>query len=291
MDNFFFWIKIFSFCNTAYSTTGASSTASLASSSPYSTQSVRSNSFDLFFNQIDRSLFQTLDTSYYHQFQPSLGYPCYSSAAYPSPYNLNSSTTSPNQLTSSIKTSQGYSIDCLPPPPPPILDHQNPYPNPSILSSPNSPSPSIKTETSARCKQKLLFLLTFLERALLWLSLASKSKNNRGKNKTQQQQISPELENHAERIFVWDLDETIIILHSLLTGAYAQRYQKVNEFDGEREAKGDLSFRMLKQQCPLAYVSKTSSLLSLMYIYFSTTWKNVIKFTLMMCHPMIMDKI
>ncbi len=60
--------------------------------------------------------------------------------------------------------------------------------------------------------------------------LASKSKNNRGRNKTQQQQSSPDPDNHIERIFVWDLDETIIILHSLLTGTYAQRYQKVTFF-------------------------------------------------------------
>lgn len=65
----------------------------------------------------------------------------------------------------------------------------------------------------------------------LFFCVALKSKNNRGRNKTQQQQqqqISPEPENHAERIFVWDLDETIIIFHSLLTGSYAQRYQKVD---------------------------------------------------------------
>lgn len=29
-----------------------------------------------------------------------------------------------------------------------------------------------------------------------------------------------------ERVFVWDLDETIIIFHSLLTGTYANRYSK-----------------------------------------------------------------
>jgi hypothetical protein len=51
--------------------------------------------------------------------------------------------------------------------------------------------------------------------------LASKTKTNRGRSKTQQQQqqqqqqSSPDPENHVERIFVWDLDETIIILHSL----------------------------------------------------------------------------
>lgn len=37
---------------------------------------------------------------------------------------------------------------------------------------------------------------------------------------------SPDPENHLERVFVWDLDETIIIFHSLLTGTYASRYGK-----------------------------------------------------------------
>lgn len=30
-----------------------------------------------------------------------------------------------------------------------------------------------------------------------------------------------------ERVFIWDLDETIIIFHTLLTGAYSNRYNKV----------------------------------------------------------------
>lgn len=30
-----------------------------------------------------------------------------------------------------------------------------------------------------------------------------------------------------ERVFVWDLDETIIIFHSLLTGTYGNKYGKV----------------------------------------------------------------
>lgn len=38
---------------------------------------------------------------------------------------------------------------------------------------------------------------------------------------------SPGPESDLERVFVWDLDETIIIFHSLLTGSYAQRYGKV----------------------------------------------------------------
>ncbi|XP_076440585.1 protein phosphatase EYA1-like isoform X3 [Babylonia areolata] len=39
-------------------------------------------------------------------------------------------------------------------------------------------------------------------------------------------QPSPGPESDLERVFVWDLDETIIIFHSLLTGSYAQRYGK-----------------------------------------------------------------
>jgi eyes absent family protein 1 len=37
-------------------------------------------------------------------------------------------------------------------------------------------------------------------------------------------------ENEVERVFVWDLDETIIIFHSLLTHAYAQRFMKDPQF-------------------------------------------------------------
>lgn len=33
-----------------------------------------------------------------------------------------------------------------------------------------------------------------------------------------------------ERVFVWDLDETIIIFHSLLTGTYGNKYGKVGNF-------------------------------------------------------------
>ncbi|XP_006000536.1 eyes absent homolog 2 [Latimeria chalumnae] len=34
------------------------------------------------------------------------------------------------------------------------------------------------------------------------------------------------LENEIERVFIWDLDETIIVFHSLLTGTFASRYGK-----------------------------------------------------------------
>ncbi|CAF1456687.1 unnamed protein product [Rotaria sp. Silwood1] len=130
------------------------------------------------------------DPTYYHQFPPSFSYPYYPSSAYPSPYNLNTS----NQLTNSLKSSEEYQNESIPLS---IIDHSNP-------STSNSPSPSIKID-GKNCS-------------------TSKSKTNRNRNKIQQ--LSPDLDNNIERIFIWDLDETIIILHSLLTGSYAQRYQK-----------------------------------------------------------------
>ncbi|XP_026558203.1 eyes absent homolog 3 isoform X1 [Pseudonaja textilis] len=46
---------------------------------------------------------------------------------------------------------------------------------------------------------------------------------NRGKRKAD---ASSPQDNELERVFLWDLDETIIIFHSLLTGSYAQKYGK-----------------------------------------------------------------
>ncbi|CAF1071881.1 unnamed protein product [Adineta steineri] len=155
----------------SYSTTG---TSSATSASPYHTQA-------------------TLDPAYYHQFQPTLSYPCYPSSAYPSAYNL----TPTNQIASSIKISQGYQNESIPSS---SFDHSNP-------SASNSPSPTIKIEGKT-CS-------------------TSKTKINR--NRPKPQQLSPDPDNNIERIFIWDLDETIIISHSLLTGTYAQSYQKDNQ--------------------------------------------------------------
>ncbi|XP_044853586.1 eyes absent homolog 3 isoform X2 [Mauremys mutica] len=46
---------------------------------------------------------------------------------------------------------------------------------------------------------------------------------NRGKRKADASSL---LDSELERVFLWDLDETIIIFHSLLTGSYAQKYGK-----------------------------------------------------------------
>lgn len=52
-----------------------------------------------------------------------------------------------------------------------------------------------------------------------------KSKGSRGRGR-RQANPSPDPENGLERVFIWDLDETIIIFHSLLTGSFAGRYGK-----------------------------------------------------------------
>ncbi|CAB4057532.1 EYA4 [Lepeophtheirus salmonis] len=49
---------------------------------------------------------------------------------------------------------------------------------------------------------------------------------NRGRGKPRRNSDSPIISNDINRVFIWDLDETIIIYHSLLTGTYARRYSK-----------------------------------------------------------------
>ena len=49
-----------------------------------------------------------------------------------------------------------------------------------------------------------------------------------GRSRGRRQNPSPGPDSELERVFIWDLDETIIIFHSLLTGAFAQRYGKAS---------------------------------------------------------------
>ncbi|XP_023262048.1 eyes absent homolog 3 isoform X2 [Seriola lalandi dorsalis] len=48
----------------------------------------------------------------------------------------------------------------------------------------------------------------------------------KAKGKAKKSDSSPPADTDLERIFLWDLDETIIIFHSLLTGSYAQKFGK-----------------------------------------------------------------
>ncbi|XP_078538640.1 protein phosphatase EYA3 isoform X3 [Lissotriton helveticus] len=56
--------------------------------------------------------------------------------------------------------------------------------------------------------------------------LSKKSFPVKNRGKVKKTEASSGQESELERVFLWDLDETIIIFHSLLTGSYAQKYGK-----------------------------------------------------------------
>ncbi|XP_015202874.1 eyes absent homolog 4 isoform X11 [Lepisosteus oculatus] len=53
-----------------------------------------------------------------------------------------------------------------------------------------------------------------------------RSSGSKARGRGRKNNPSPPPDSDLERVFVWDLDETIIIFHSLLTGSYAQKYGK-----------------------------------------------------------------
>ncbi|XP_072007836.1 protein phosphatase EYA1 isoform X5 [Engystomops pustulosus] len=119
----------------------------------------------------------------------------YNSSPYPSHY-MTSSNTSPT-IPSTTATYQ------LQEPPSGITSQAvtDPSPEYSIIHSPSTP---IKDSDSER-----------LRRASDGKSRGRGRRNNNP---------SPPPDSDLERVFIWDLDETIIVFHSLLTGSYANRY-------------------------------------------------------------------
>lgn len=78
-------------------------------------------------------------------------------------------------------------------------------------------SPSLKLESSRRSRDSSS-------------STSAESRGARGRGR-RTNTVSPSApETSTDRVFIWDLDETIIIFHSLLTGSYASKYQKVKVF-------------------------------------------------------------
>ncbi|XP_036421864.1 eyes absent homolog 3 isoform X3 [Colossoma macropomum] len=55
---------------------------------------------------------------------------------------------------------------------------------------------------------------------------ARRNPPSKAKGKAKKPDSSQSADNDLERIFLWDLDETIIIFHSLLTGSFAQKFGK-----------------------------------------------------------------
>ncbi|XP_017768396.1 PREDICTED: eyes absent homolog 2 [Nicrophorus vespilloides] len=94
----------------------------------------------------------------------------------------------------------------------------------SLVESPISP---LKGDTSSR-----------RSRESTSSSLGSETRGTRGRGR-RTNTVSPSApESSTDRVFIWDLDETIIIFHSLLTGSYASKYQK------DAQSIVQLGFRM-----------------------------------------------
>uniref|UniRef100_T1IVV2 Eyes absent homolog n=1 Tax=Strigamia maritima TaxID=126957 RepID=T1IVV2_STRMM len=79
-------------------------------------------------------------------------------------------------------------------------------PSPQYSSVENSPSPPIKPESTNGTSRR-------------------GSRQGRGRGR-RQNNPSPDPESNLERVFSWDLDETIIIFHTLLTATYARKFGK-----------------------------------------------------------------
>ncbi|XP_007885160.1 eyes absent homolog 1 isoform X11 [Callorhinchus milii] len=117
--------------------------------------------------------------------------------------------------------------------------NSSPYPSPYVTSNNSSPTPSSTTtyqlqESSTVTSQAVIESaagefgtihspstpIKDSDSDRLRRATDGKSRG-RGRRNTNP---SPPPDSDLERVFIWDLDETIIIFHSLLTGSYANRY-------------------------------------------------------------------
>ncbi|XP_037829165.1 eyes absent homolog 1 isoform X6 [Kryptolebias marmoratus] len=134
----------------------------------------------------------------YHGFGQSQYGQYYNSSPYTSPY-MTSNNTSPSTPSTTTTT---YTLQ----EPPDGITSQALTDHPAgEYSTIHSPSTPIKDSDSDRLRR------------------ASDGKS-RGRGRRNNSNPSPPPDSDLERVFIWDLDETIIVFHSLLTGSYANRY-------------------------------------------------------------------
>lgn len=190
-----------------YSTAFATGASAPASQSPYSygtgygstgfgTTSATSPAFNSSQQvaSLDYSAYGTYGQSSSYAYYSAQGYNPYLSAAANSSNVASLGASSPSSLSStSVATYQLASSTTLPD-------------SPQCPSVDNSPSPPIKLETTNGTSRR-----------------AARQGRGRGRR---QNNPSPDPQNNLERVFIWDLDETIIIFHSLLTGTHATRFGK-----------------------------------------------------------------
>ncbi|GFQ87113.1 eyes absent homolog 1 [Trichonephila clavata] len=165
--------------------------------SAYSASSFPSNAA----NAQSYSSQQGVDYSSYGGYSQS-GYPYYPTQGYP--YIPPTNSTSPLGLPTStnVPTTATYQLSQLPPC---STTDVSQY----VLDNHHPTSP-VKLETTNGTREPII-------------KKGGKSGKGRGRRLNNP---SPDPENNLERVFVWDLDETIIIFHSLLTGSFATRYGK-----------------------------------------------------------------
>ncbi|XP_028659450.1 eyes absent homolog 1 isoform X9 [Erpetoichthys calabaricus] len=132
----------------------------------------------------------------YPGFSPGQYAQYYNSSHYTSPYMTNNNTSP-----STPSTTATYQLQ---EPPSGITSQAVTDPAAGEYSTVQSPSTPIKDLESDR-----------LRRASDGKSRGRGRRNNNP---------SPPPDSDLERVFIWDLDETIIVFHSLLTGSYANRY-------------------------------------------------------------------
>uniref|UniRef100_A0A3B3RZP6 Eyes absent homolog n=1 Tax=Paramormyrops kingsleyae TaxID=1676925 RepID=A0A3B3RZP6_9TELE len=120
----------------------------------------------------------------------------YSSSPYPSPYMTGNNTSPSTPSTTATYTLQE--------PPSAVTSQAITDPPAGEYSTMHSPSTPIKDSDSDRLRR----------------SSDGKSRGRGRRNNNP----SPPPDSDLERVFIWDLDETIIVFHSLLTGSYANRY-------------------------------------------------------------------
>ncbi|XP_071037638.1 eyes absent homolog 1 isoform X12 [Parasteatoda tepidariorum] len=137
---------------------------------------------------------QGVDYSSYSGYSQS-GYPYYPTQGYPYIPPTNSGSPLGLANSSNVPTTATYQLSQLPPC--------------STSDNHHSTSP-VKLETTNGARETLI-------------KKGGKTGKGRGRRLNNP---SPDPENNLERVFVWDLDETIIIFHSLLTGSFATRYGK-----------------------------------------------------------------
>lgn len=166
-------------------------------------------------NNNSAQLYSAYNYNNFGQFgTPQQEYPGYYNEPYNSYYNAN---YSPYVSSPGSSSSQNFHIAAMPESP---SETHGPGTPSGLGHSPQSPL-SISPNTSNHA------------------STSKSTPTTKGKARGRRQQNSsptrsalndtPSVENvkSPERVFVWDLDETIIIFHTLLTGNYPARYNKV----------------------------------------------------------------